>query len=200
MQLIRLGFLPAVYILMLLVIFILPFFSFEEYSIFKNTTSHLGAQNAPYAWVMNVVFALLGIASIADGWLRLSKYWLHKIVLTIFGISLVLTAFFQHAPIIPDVEFNVFEDDLHSKFATITGFSFTFFTISAVFIESTRKRKVIAVGMSIIAILLSLLIFRIDELAGVWQRIMFVIMFAWLMYFLYSRADSFLHYIERKEK
>ncbi len=54
--------------------------------------------------------------------------------------------------------------------------------------------------MSIIAILLSLLIFRIDELAGVWQRIMFVIMFAWLMYFLYSRADSFLHYIERKEK
>ena len=75
MQLIRLGFLPAVYILMLLVIFILPFFSFEEYSIFKNTTSHLGAQNAPYAWVMNVVFALLGIASIADGWLRLSKYW-----------------------------------------------------------------------------------------------------------------------------
>jgi len=192
-KLIKLGFLPGVYILMLLVMFILPFFSVDEYSMVENTTSHLGAQGAPYAWVMNVVFALLGIATIIDGWVRLSNYWLHKVVLTVFGISLVLTAIFQHAPIVPDIEFNVLEDDLHSKFATITGFSFTFFTISAAFIESTKRRKVIAVGMAIIAIFLSMLIFNVATLAGVWQRTMFIIMFAWLMYFLYSRTEGF-HY------
>jgi hypothetical membrane protein len=192
-KLIKLGFLPAVYILMFLVVFILPFFSVREYSILKNTTSHLGAQGAPYAWVMNMVFALLGIATIVDGWMRLSKYWVHKVVLTIFGISLVLTAFFQHAPIVPGVEFNILEDDLHSKFASITGFSFTIFTIAAAFIESTNRRKVIAVVMGIIAILLSILIFNVAELAGVWQRMMFIIMFAWLMIFLYSRTDSYHH-------
>jgi len=184
----KLGLLPAAYILMLLVMFILPFFSVEEYSILKNTTSHLGAQGAPYAWVMNVVFALLGIAAIVDGWMHLSKYWLHKFVLTIFGISLVLTAIFQHAPIVPGVIFSDLEDDLHSKFATITGFSFTLFAIASAFIESTRVRRIIAVGVGVIASILSILIFNVADLAGVWQRTIFIVSFAWLMYFLYPRA------------
>ena len=184
----KLGLIPAAYVLMLLVVFILPFFSADEYSIVKNTTSHLGAQGAPYAWVMNVVFVLLGIATIVDGWTRLSKYWLHKVVLTIFGISLVLTAFFQHAPIVSGVAFSQLEDDLHSKLATITGFSFVFFAIAAAFIESSKLRRFIAVGVGIIASLLSILIFNLADLAGIWQRMMFIIVFAWLMYFLYTRA------------
>ena len=184
------GFLPAVYILMLLVMFILPFFSVNEYSILKNTTSHLGAQGAPYAWVMNVVFVLLGTATIVDGWVRLSNYWLHKVVLTVFGMSLVLTAFFQHAPIVQGAVFSELEDDLHSKLATITGFSFTFFAIASAFIESSRKRKTIAAGVGILATLLSIFIFNITELAGIWQRTIFIVAFAWLMYFLYSRSHS----------
>ena len=184
----RFGIMPVAYILMLLAMFILPFYSVDEYSILKNTTSHLGAQGAPYAWVMNVVFALLGTAAIADGWVRLSDYWMHKAVLVVFGISLFLTAIFQHAPIVPDVAFSMLEDDLHSVCSTATGFSFTFFAIAAAFIESTRLRKIIAVGVAILAMLLSILIFNIADLAGVWQRMMFVVVFAWLMYFLYPRA------------
>ena len=40
-------FLVPSYLILLLVIFILPFYSVESYSILKNTTSHLGAQHAP---------------------------------------------------------------------------------------------------------------------------------------------------------
>jgi hypothetical membrane protein len=187
----KLGLLPVAYTSMLFVVFILPSFNVDEYSIPKNTTSHLGAQGAPYAWVMNVVFGLLGIAVIVDGWKRLEKYWLHRVVLTIFGISLILTAFFQHAPIVSGVEFSELEDDLHSKLATITGFSFIFFAISAAFIESTNVRRLIAVGIGIIASLLSMLIFNVADLAGIWQRMMFIITFAWLMYFLYPRVRTF---------
>ena len=191
----QLGLLPSAYILMLLVIFILPFYSVDEYSILKNTTSHLGAQGAPYAWVMNVVFALLGTAAIVDGWVRLSNFWLHRAVLIVFGTSLFLTAFFQHAPIIPGAAFSVLEDDLHSKFATITGFSFTFFAFAAAFIESTKLRKVVAMGVGIFATLLSALIFNIADLAGIWQRMMFIVVFAWLMYFLYPREIRLPHKI-----
>ena len=187
----KLGLIPAVYVLMLLVIFVLPFFSVDEYSILKNTTSHLGAQGAPYAWVMNVVFVLLGIAAIVDGWMRLSNFWLHKVVLTIFGVALILTAFFQHAPIVPGVVFSELEDDLHSRLSTITGFSFVFFAIAAAFIEPTNVRRLIAVGVGIAASLLSILIFNLADLAGIWQRMMFIIVFAWLMYFLYLRARTF---------
>jgi hypothetical protein len=38
------------YGLFLLVSTSMPFFSFEGYSILRNTTSHLGAQGSPHAW------------------------------------------------------------------------------------------------------------------------------------------------------
>ncbi|UCG92615.1 MAG: DUF998 domain-containing protein [candidate division WOR-3 bacterium] len=62
---------------MLLVIFILPFYSFEEYSIIRNTTSQLGAHAAPNGWVMNLTFVLLGVTSIISGWKYLGRYWFH---------------------------------------------------------------------------------------------------------------------------
>ncbi len=186
-RLLRFKFLPLAYILMVLAVFILPFFGVEEYSIIKNTTSHLGAQGAPNAWMMNVVFVLLGVSSIDDGWKRLSGYWLHKAVLIIFGISLLLTAFFQHAPIVPGVQFSVLEDDLHSKFATVTGFSFVFFAVSAAFIEKTKSRRITAIGVGCLALICSILFFNVPDFAGIWQRIIFLSTFAWLMYFSYSQ-------------
>ncbi len=179
--------LPATYVLMLLVMFILPFFSVEEYSILRNTTSHLGAQGAPHAWVMNAVFALLGIVVVADGCPRLPGFWLHRILLAVFGASLFLTAFFQHAPIVEGVAYSAWEDSVHSVLATVTGFSFSFFAISAAFIETIGTRRLAAAGVGVLAILLSLLIFNVPDLAGVWQRAMFIAAFAWLMFFLYAR-------------
>lgn len=180
-------YLPFVYVLMLLVIFILPFFSVDEYSILKNTTSHLGAQGAPSAWIMNLVFALLGISAIIDSYSRLKGYPVHKVVIVIFGASLIFTAFFQHAPIVTGAAFSETEDTLHSIFASTTGFSFVFFAISSAFIESTGKRRIIAFGAGIFATLLSVLIFSVPDLAGIWQRMMFITTFAWLIFFLYPR-------------
>ncbi|MCB0376678.1 MAG: DUF998 domain-containing protein, partial [Sinomicrobium sp.] len=97
----------AAYIAMLIVIFLLPFYSVENYAIWKNTTSQLGAQHAPNAWIMNVVFAALGSGSIIAGWKFLKNYVFHKAVLIIFGSSLILTAFYQHAPIDTTADYNV---------------------------------------------------------------------------------------------
>ena len=66
--------LPAAVIMLILVMFILPFFSFPGYSIIKNTTSHLGAQGAQHAWIMNTVFIFLGGAVVLDAWLGLRGY------------------------------------------------------------------------------------------------------------------------------
>ena len=52
------------YVLFLIVSFLLPFYSFEGYSILSNTTSHLGAQGSPNAWLMNTVFIILGLVAI----------------------------------------------------------------------------------------------------------------------------------------
>ena len=78
------------YLMLLGVIFILPFYSVESYSIVQNTTSHLGAQHAPYAWVMNTTFILLGLGSMLSGWPYLKGYGFHKLALLIFSSFAIL--------------------------------------------------------------------------------------------------------------
>ena len=175
-------FLRTAYLLMIPVIFILPFYSLESYSILKNTTSHLAAQNTPNAWIMNVLFWFLGISTIIEGWHYLNKYWVHKGILTVFGLSLIFTAIFQHAPIEPNIPFNIREDELHSLFATICGWSFVSFAVSTAFTESTKLRKVIAIAAGAIALIFSILMFSVTDYMGVFQRMIFIFSFAWLSY------------------
>src|SRR5690606_608427 len=106
-------------------------YSVDTYSIIKNTTSHLGAQSSPNAWIMNISFILVGITCILEAWLHLRRFLFHKILLSIFGLSLMLTGIFRHAPIIEGVIFNSIEDKLHSIFATVVGFSFAIYAVSS---------------------------------------------------------------------
>ncbi|MDP3965028.1 MAG: DUF998 domain-containing protein [bacterium] len=176
-------YLLPVYILLLFIMFILPYYSAEEYSILKNTTSQLGAQHAPNAWIMNITFCLLGIACMLEAWIYLKTFWVHKILLTIFGTGLILTAVFRHEPIIEGIPYNDFESALHSLFATIVGFSFTLFAISAAFIEKRNSKKLLAVLVGLIATGLSVLMITVTDYTGIWQRLIFIISFAWLMLF-----------------
>ena len=175
------------YIFMLLVIFILPLFSVETYSVIKNTISQLGAQGAPSAWVMNITFISLGVGSVIGGWALLKGYWFHRITLLIFVISIISTAFFQHAPIDNNLKYNITEDNIHSLFATITGFSFTVFAISSAFIVEQNIDRILAISIAILATLLSIMMFEFDNYLGVWQRAIFITSFGWLIYFFWNK-------------
>jgi len=178
------------FLFFLLVIFILPFFSAGGYSIIKNTTSQLGAQHTPNAWIMNVLFVLLGLSAIADGWRFLGNFWFHKIVITVFGGALIMAAFFRHAPITVNTPYDVSEDKLHSVFATITGASFTLFAISASFIEKTLQRKILAFSAGVIATALSIMMFTLTDYTGIWQRLLLIISFAWLIFLFHGKRSK----------
>ena len=174
-------FLVPPYLILLLVIFIVPFYSVESYSILENTSSHLGAQHAPYAWVVNTTFILLGLGSMLSGWPYLKGYGFHKLALLLFGFSLIGAAIYQHAPIVADVAFDAEEDRMHSIFSSLTGASFTVFAMSAAFILRHRTAKISALSVGVLAILLSVLIFTVPEFKGIWQRAMFIVAFGWLI-------------------
>lgn len=159
----------------------LPFYSFEGYSILSNTTSHLGAQGSPYAWLMNLVFIALGLMSI---WITFqSKILYHQILGLIFGFSLVLTGIFQHAPLNNLLPINLLHDQLHSIFATTTGFSFTLLAAGHGFISIGMQRTV-GIIMSIVATLLSILMVVFPDVMGILQRLMFISAFGWLFFFM----------------
>lgn len=173
------------YIILNLVMFILPYFSMEGYSIANHTTSQLGAQKTPNAWIMNSVFVLMGLISIYAGWNHYEGFWLQKILLVIFGISLAMTAFFGHAPINPELSFNAQDDKIHSLFASATGMSFTILAISTGIIKTNKSEMILPIVVGILASVLSAMMFKIEGLSdfkGIWQRMIFIISFGWMIY------------------
>jgi len=172
------------FLLIIPIMFLLAFYSVDTYSIIKNTTSHLGAQNTPNAWIMNVAFIIIGISCVLEAWLHLGRFSFHKIILCVFGLSLMLTGIFHHRPIIEGVDFNHFEDKLHSVFASIVGFSFTIFAVSSAFIEKVIKHRIIDISVGFIATMLSMLILYLPDYSGIWQRLIFIISFIWLIFML----------------
>ena len=169
------------YVIMILTIFLLPRFSIEGYQIHQHTTSHLGAQNTPNAWIMNAVFILLSLGVWHGGTFTLKQFPFQKFVLYAFCISLLGAAIFRHAPINHALQFNAGEDEIHSIFASSTGFSFTLLATSFYFVHYTFKMKWLALLAAIISIILSLLFFWVPSLAGIWQRLIFIFCFGWLL-------------------
>ncbi|MDH3227457.1 MAG: DUF998 domain-containing protein [Thermoleophilia bacterium] len=178
-----------VYVLLLLVMFVLPFFSVDEYSIREHTLSELGAQGAPHAWAMNLVFGALGLASVADGWPRLPGLWFHRLALLLFGLALVFVAIFQHAPIPADAPVSAREDEWHSNFSGLVGMSFVAFAVASAFGSSGRGRS-LGPAAGAFAMAMSFLIFSVPDYAGVWQRLMFGVSFAWLILVFWARPTS----------
>lgn len=178
----RLKLFAISYLILILVMFLLPFFTAEGYSIIRNTTSQLGAQKTPNAWIMNITFALIGLSSIYAGWGHYEGYWFQKIMLIIFGLSLALCAIYSHAPVNTAISFSIREDEYHSLFASTTGFGFTVLAVSTAFTKETKSEMILPISIGIIATLLSLLMFKIEMFAGIWQRMIFIFSFGWMIY------------------
>ncbi len=174
--------LAAACILALLVMFFLPLLSVHEYSIIRNTLSELGAQYAPYAWVMNFTFVSLAAGAVIAGWRYFEGFMLHRIILILFGISLTLTAFFNHGPVNPDIQYDIREEGWNAYFACTAALSFIILSLATSFILEKKQDKLLAMVAGISAIFLCVLISEEDRTAGVWERIMFIISFGWMIH------------------
>jgi len=169
------------YALFLLVSTGLAFFSLEGYSLLSNTTSHLGAQGSPNAWLMNLVFVCLGLMAVLTTYTTRIPF--HQVMGALFGLSLMMTAFFQHAPLAPGTPINQMHDMWHSVFASSTGFSFTILAAGHVFLSQHRQRYV-ALLMAVIAIVVPLGMMAFPAYMGLFQRLMFITAFGWLFFFM----------------
>jgi hypothetical membrane protein len=174
--------LTTAYTLGILVMFILPKFSVPEYSIISNTLSEIGAQFSPNAWIMNLIFVSLAFGSVIAGWRYFEGFIAHRIVLLLFGISLILLSFFNHAPINPDAHYNLTEDGWHAYFVCSTGLSFIMLSLATSFILEKQRDRLLALAAGISVMFLSVLMAEADRLEGVWQRLIFIIAFGWLIY------------------
>ena len=179
--------LVAAYALLLLIIFILPIYSTPEYSIVSNTLSQLGAQNTPNAWIMNFTFVSLGIGSIFAGWRYFDGFAFQRLFLILYGTSLTLAAFFNHAPVNTLIQYNISEDGWHSYFIFTAVLTFIILSVSSAFIPEKKTDRLLAIFTGVTVLFLSILISKATQTAGVWQRLSFIISFGWMIHIFKSR-------------
>lgn len=173
-----------------LVMFILPGFSYNGYSVLANTTSQLGAQASPYAWVMNSAFFLMGISVIISFWDSLSLKHYEDILPIVFGLSFVLVAIFKHEPGITGLAYDHTAALLHSIFATIMGIAISIYAIVKAVQAKQPRDRILAVLAFIGASGLSFLMYAVPAYTGLLQRIMFLSVLAWIGYLVVSMQSA----------
>lgn len=161
-----------------------PFFNVADYSSLRHSTSELGAQGAPGAWIMNAGFTAFGLGVLIDAVraFRISPAPAGAFI--VFGLAMVMNAVFSHRPIDLAAPYVVFEDDMHSFFSSVVGASFAIGVLAVWFARRDLGPLAVHATAVAAAVILPLGMFLFPELQGVLQRAMFFISFAWLAAYL----------------
>lgn len=175
----------------ILIIFLLPRFSFEDYSISLNSISQLGGQWHPYAWVMNIFgFMLMGLGIVVL-YLKIPLSLLSKTLVLAFGVLMIAVGFFQHEPVAGYGIKSVVESNMHSIIANVMGITITLFAISLIFDKkATKYFKAMAFLAGLVSSLLSLGLVVFPDYYGYIQRAMFMLILYWLFYVALAKQDN----------
>jgi hypothetical membrane protein len=173
----------AACLFMVSAMFLLPPFSFPGYSFLSNTLSDLGARFTPNAWIMNASFVLFGTGIIAGGWRSFRNFPFQRLLLFLFGISIIMLAIFNHAPLLKSPDINITEEGWHLYFLSTSLLSFVILSVSTGLFMDDPEIKSLSVGAGLSEILFAVLFIKDQAHKGIWQRILFLTAIAWMTYF-----------------
>lgn len=154
----------------------------DGYSIISNSVSESAAQQTPGSWAGRFTLLLSGLAVLLTALLRFRSWgWVATTALTAFGVMWMLTAVFSTRSWVAGTPFDVTEDALHSAFAS----GMAIIVVGAVAIMFRRASSAAdrwwALGLLVVASALPLAGVLWPEWAGVFQRAMFLLTYAWLV-------------------
>ena len=154
-----------------------PWYTVEGYSPVSNLVSQLAAQNTPNSFVMVAGFLAFGIGIVADGVRRFSKPVLPFIA---FGLCMALAGLLAHKPLSPAVAFSGPAHQAHSALATLAGISITAGLLWQAALASTFRLRAIAIALAALCLALPLCMLIFQGGQGLIQRLMYLLVFAWL--------------------
>lgn len=169
-------------ILMVVAMFLLPFTGEGDQSIVRNTLYELASGSSTGSLVMNLIFAALACSSAIAGWKSFEGSVFQKITLALFCVSLALSAFFNKSSAESDIYPNVIEDEIHSYFVCTTWMNFTIMVFSTTLLLKKKADRLISSLTGISVILLLLLVAESVCAAGLWNRLLFILSFGWMIY------------------
>jgi uncharacterized membrane protein YidH (DUF202 family) len=106
---------------------------------------------------------------------------LRTAALVIFGIGMIASAIWHHDPIDPALGRNAIDDGRHSIAATVVGIAFTLAVLAQLAQDGWPRRDRLSWLALAASTLLPVAMALWPDAAGLWQRLMFLISFAWLL-------------------
>lgn len=152
----------------------------ETYSWVRLGTSEAAAQGVTGAWVARAGFVLFGLAVLGICVLR-HRTWqpLATALHACFGVGMVMVAVYSHAPWVAGVPYVELEDQLHSVFASVVGFSFIAGVATVLVTRRPRSRSTVIGDGAAIVIASTVPLLMDSSYWGVLQRLLFLTAAVW---------------------
>ena len=151
----------------------------------ENTISQLGAQSYRHSWMMRAGFIGFGSLVILGARQRIKKsrsLWYRELPLTIYGLGILLSGFFSAEPFSQGVAFSQTEAGVHSAAAMAAGIGMTIAILLYAFTDKIVFKKFIHSTAFALVVSLSALFGILSIGAGIAQRLLYIVGFAWLIY------------------
>lgn len=158
-----------------------PFFSPDEFSWLRQTTSEQAGQYMPGAWIMRAGFVSYGLGVFLASVLDWRRRRTARIATAFFGAGLIATAIWSNAPVIEGAPRDMHEDALHSVFSGVVGFAFAAACLARLFSPSRGQSDLLAWAGLAIAVFIPLAMGVLDDVRGLLQRAMFVFSFIFML-------------------
>lgn len=166
-------------ILFLSSIIIAHIFATNNYEWTKNTISDLGAQGYERKLIMQIGFLAFGL-TLAIG-IELNGLSWRTTPILIYAICVGLTGVFCTKPFFNFADYSTTQSTIHSIFAQIAGITFSVGILVQLFFSSTNPEKFAHLLFFILIIGFSALFGLVKEYQGVFQRLLYLASFIWLI-------------------
>ncbi len=151
------------------------------YSIVAHSISESAAQATTGAWLGRAGLGLLGAAGLllatpisrGSRWARLG--------MLCFGVGLIASAVWSHAPWLPHLPSDPAEDMLHSLASSVVGVGIVSATLALTLRSPDRVGRWFSLVTLIVSCLAPALMATDSAHAGLWQRLMFGTAMVWLI-------------------
>lgn len=173
----------AIFLLATIGVLFTPLAMDSGYSWLQNSISETGGQGVTNAWLGRWTLLLSGTGVLLVTALR-RRTWNHTatVAMVLFGIMWILTGFFSTKSWVQDVPFDETESLTHSFLASamaivvLGALSLAFRTSN-----TARRDRALALLLAFAATFLPLASLLVPDLAGLFQRIMFLYTYFWFI-------------------
>ena len=157
----------------------------DQYNWTIHSISQLAAQGYGQAWLMRAGFILFGALVLLAGAGRIRadrRHWYREAAIMLYGLAILLSGIFSTSSFLDGAPFSAAHARWHTIFATTAGVALSLGILLFALTDRPRSRQLAHLVTLVLITLLSALFGATPAAAGVFQRLLWIVGFGWLVF------------------